>query len=473
MKKKKTVNFRNITALMLILLLLIGTACAEKQNEPKTSVDEIPSEQGAQNISSIPDTIQLNFTARDFSNIPLSLLNDSQIGSIVNSTKIDDMVTYVEYIPKEFNEENPEGYTYSYIEVSGIRYALSRSLGGTWYDLTKATLAETDTVYTINEVRGANYGVTIFFMIKEKTPYIISEIDGFAQISDIDENGTKEVVSTVGTVPDTSIYFFDFDEQTVSIANINGQSGAEYSMYDATTNTFSLAFEPNQNPVAYVYETNERLRADMNQNNIENSDEPFWAQPMEEHGQLFTGLNLDGIGDYDDEAYVSLYDWDDNGFGRYDASELVVRIRFGTGDTTAHIVQAVGSYQFYTAKLFSEKKDAIVLEVNIQYANSGLVSVFALDVYGPGEVDPFPSVVERLNTTGEAPILSADGEKLYTGSLVIGTNITDVENKPLQGIVLHSTGDGYRGNIGDRESQTIYWNGDGWVVLERLETKQN
>jgi hypothetical protein len=99
----------------------------------------------------------------------------------------------------------------------------------------------------------------------------------------------------------------------------------------------------------------------VSQTNIESSDEPRWAQPVEEHGQLFTGLNLDGNGDYDDEAYVSLYCWDDNGFGRYDASEIVVRIRLGTGETTAHIVQAVGSYQFYTAKLFSEKRTQLCL----------------------------------------------------------------------------------------------------------------
>ena len=137
---------------------------------------------------------------------------------------------------------------------------------------------------------------------------------------------------------------------------------------------------------------------------------------------------------------------------------------------TAHILQAVGSYQFYTAKLFSEEKDAIVLEVNNQYANSGLVSVFALDVYGTGEADPFPSVVERLNTTGDAPVLSVDGEKLYTGSLIQGTAIADVENMPLQGIVLHSSGDGYTGPIDDRVTQTIYWNGNGWTVLDRSET---
>ncbi|MDF2871898.1 MAG: hypothetical protein K0R05_3473 [Anaerocolumna sp.] len=172
------------------------------------------------------------------------------------------MVTYGEYIPKEFNEENPEGYTYSYIEVSGMQYALLRSLDKTRYDLTQTTLAETDMVYIINELRGASYGVTIFCAIKEKTPYIISEIDGFAQISDIDKNGTKEVVSTVGTLPDTSIYFFDFDKQTLSRSNINEQSKARYSMYDITTNNFSVAFEPGQIPVTYVYETNERLRAE-------------------------------------------------------------------------------------------------------------------------------------------------------------------------------------------------------------------
>lgn len=245
MKKKKTVSIRNITALMLIVLLLICTACAKKQDEIKT-----------------PDTIQLDFTTQEFSNIPLSLLNDNKIESIVNSTKIDDMVTFGEYIPKEFNEENPEGYTYSYIEISGIRYALSRSLGEAGYDLTKTRLDETDAVYIINEIRGASYGVTIFVMIKEKMPYIISEIDGFAQISDIDGDGKKEVVSAANTVPNTSIYFFDSDKQTVSSVNINEQSSAKYSSYDVTTNTFSLGFGPNQNPVTYDYKMNELLRAE-------------------------------------------------------------------------------------------------------------------------------------------------------------------------------------------------------------------
>lgn len=244
---------------------------------------------------------------------------------------------------------------------------------------------------------------------------------------------------------------------------VSAQSISESNTSD--TNTSENKSSKDNTPENNAYENN--TPDGINQNNEETNNVPLWAQPVEEHGQLFTGLNLDGIGENDDEVYISLYYWDNNGFKRYDASEIVIRIRFGTGDTTAHIIHAVGSYQFYTAKLFSENKDAIVLEVNNQYANSGLVSVFALDIFGAGEVDSFPSVVERLNTDKEEPVLSADGERLYTGSLILGTAVTDIADKPLQGITLLSSGDGYSGPIDARESQTIYWNSDGWIVLDR------
>lgn len=89
-----------------------------------------------------------------------------------------------------------------------------------------------------------------------------TKIDEFAQIRVLDENDKKEVISTIGTVPETSIYSFNFDMQTFSNVNINEQSGAKYSTYDDTTNTFSLAFEPDQSPIAYTYETNELLRVE-------------------------------------------------------------------------------------------------------------------------------------------------------------------------------------------------------------------
>lgn len=269
MKKKKfmyskLIHFRHRSILMFIFLLLICTACAKKQDVTEMLVDEIPPEQVAEKATEktvlISERIQLNFTTQDFSNRALSLLEDSQIGCLVSSTKIDDGVTYGKYVPTEFSEENPKRNTYSYIEVYGINYELSHSLGDTWYDLEKTTLNVADIVYKANELRGANYVTTIFLVIKEKKPYIISEIDGFAQMSDIDENGTNEVISTVGTVPDTSIYFFDFEKETVSSVNINVQSGAQYSMYNVKTNTFSLAFASDQNPLIYTYEMNGLLR---------------------------------------------------------------------------------------------------------------------------------------------------------------------------------------------------------------------
>lgn len=262
MIRKKVIKQRVITAFIVMLLLLLSASCGKKLDNIKMEVDETSSNYDMEDVSIVPDNFQLNFTVQKFSKTPLSLLKDNQIKSIINIQKIDEMVTFGQYIAEEYNEENPEDYTYSYIEISGKQYALSNSLGDTLYTLTSTTLTDTDMIYVINELRGANYGVTIFIKIEDMVPYIISEIDGFAEISDIDGDGTKEVISTVGTVPETSIYFFNFDEETISIADINEQTNAKYSIYDAATNTFRLAFGPNQDAKSYIYSSNQLIRVD-------------------------------------------------------------------------------------------------------------------------------------------------------------------------------------------------------------------
>lgn len=259
MKSKFPKYAKYITALTLFFLILSCTACEGKFAVSQKSDIEVSTEQNAEKTFSLEEVIPLNLTRQDFSDIPLNTLKDEQVGRIVKVTKVDDNVSCGEYIPQVFSEENPEGYTYSYVEISRIKYALSRSLGTTYYDLKIDAFDKVNAVYSTNELRGASYGVTLFIVIKDNTPYMIAEIDGFSQIADIDADGTKEVVSTVGTVPDASIYFFDFDNSTLRYANINEQSGAKYSIYDEKTNIFSLAVEPDDKPLSYVYAANELL----------------------------------------------------------------------------------------------------------------------------------------------------------------------------------------------------------------------
>lgn len=59
---------------------------------------------------------------------------------------------------------------------------------------------------------------------------------------------------------------------------------------------------------------------------VDAEDVPFWTTGNQTDGELFQNLNLDGIGDFDDEAYVSIYQ-----FGDYEEKITVVSIHLGTG----------------------------------------------------------------------------------------------------------------------------------------------
>ena len=135
--------------------------------------------------------------------------------------------------------------------------------------------------------------------------------------------------------------------------------------------------------------------------------EPIWAKGVQSRTKLFQHLNLDGIGDADDEAYVSIYQ-----FGDYGDSITVLRIHLGTGETMSKIFPVHGYYSFQTGKLFSENKDA--------------ATVFAVDVFPVGG-DPFPVSIVRLDTTNSTiPLIHS------------GTQVIDIEGSSLQGLEIPS-----------------------------------
>lgn len=72
---------------------------------------------------------------------------------------------------------------------------------------------------------------------------------------------------------------------------------------------------------------------------------PIWATGTQVDGELFQNLNLDGVGDYDDEAYVSIYH-----FGDYEDKVTVISIHLGTGETVAQVLPVYGDYSLQTGK---------------------------------------------------------------------------------------------------------------------------
>ena len=188
------------------------------------------------------------------------------------------------------------------------------------------------------------------------------------------------------------------------------------------------------------------------------TEEPSWAMGKQMEGELFQNLNLDGVGEADDEAYVSVYQ-----FGDYEDKVTVIRIHLGTGETMAQVLPVYGDYSFMTGRLFSEEKDAIILEVQVPASNYGAAAVFVLDV-NPVGTDPIPTVTTRLDT--ESSITLADGNVLdnsfITNSVTDGTKAVDVSGMPRQGILIYFLDeDGHYQGL----QRTFYWTDDGWTVI--------
>lgn len=197
---------------------------------------------------------------------------------------------------------------------------------------------------------------------------------------------------------------------------------------------------------------------EVNTENAIDTEEPSWAIGTQMESELFQNLNLDGIGEADDEAYVSVYQ-----FGDYEDKVTVIRIHLGTGETMAQVLPVYGDYSFLTGSLFSEEKDAIILEVQVPASNYGAATVFVLDV-NPVGADPIPTVTTRLDT--ENSITLADGNVLdnsfITNSVTDGTKAVDVSDMPRQGVSIYFLDENgrYQGL-----QRIFYWTDDGWTVI--------
>ena len=172
-------------------------------------------------------------------------------------------------------------------------------------------------------------------------------------------------------------------------------------------------------------------------------------------GTSYQNLNLDGIGDSDDEVYISGFR-----FGNFSEKVTVLQIHLGTGETLAEVFPVCGPYTFQTGKLFSAKKDAVILEIDLPWSNYGAANIFVLSVF-PAGADPGPGVSVCLDTTipgfyglGDENIL-ADPTRI-----TLGTQVVDIDDSPLQGLMIYYTNPNGNENL----HQKIYWTSVGWAI---------
>ncbi len=171
---------------------------------------------------------------------------------------------------------------------------------------------------------------------------------------------------------------------------------------------------------------------------------------------MYQGLNLDDVGDADDEVYVSVYE-----FGDYEDNITVMRIHLGTGETMAKVFPVYGRFSLQTGRLFSENKDALILEIENPTSNYGAADIFVLDVFALGR-DPFPSTVVRLDTTTIPAALSFEDRTLHFENITSGTKLIDIEGMPLQGLEVYAVGP--EGNWQEIRN-TLCWTEAGWSII--------
>ena len=206
------------------------------------------------------------------------------------------------------------------------------------------------------------------------------------------------------------------------------------------------------------------LTADASGTTAKTKDVPFWTQGAETEKKLFKGLNLVGIGDSDDEVYISICQ-----FGDYEEDRItVMRIHLGTGETMAKIFPVYGHYEFRTGKLFSENKNAIILETRVPASNYGAAQIFVIDVIAGGTDSDHPSAsaAVRLDTTintVDEPFTLVSGDRTLAFNLItFGTETVHVRNRPLQGLKIY---------LADPEGEwhkryaVLYWEDSEWSII--------
>lgn len=177
-------------------------------------------------------------------------------------------------------------------------------------------------------------------------------------------------------------------------------------------------------------------------------NKPIWADAVLCEGQLFQGLNLDGVGDSDDEAYVCTYHFDD-----YNGKNTLLFIHLGTGETLAKVLPVYGHFTFQTGKLLSNKKDAVVLEIEVPGSNYGASDLFVINVDPPGADDSGiyrdPVLTVLLDTSGTESTCSFlnESNSLKIGDIVSGAKVVDVAGQPLQALNIKTT----------TSTSNIYW----------------
>ena len=100
-------------------------------------------------------------------------------------------------------------------------------------------------------IMGANYAQAFYWFVEEKPEDSVIQIDGNTMEIDLNDDDKNEIISTLGTIPETRIYMLK--EGKIYACDINKSIGAKsVALKDKDKKLFEVHFEPNK-PEQYMY----------------------------------------------------------------------------------------------------------------------------------------------------------------------------------------------------------------------------
>lgn len=225
---------------VILVLFLVLSGCSQVPNTQASNPQVGGEELGEKDNSQEKETLSLTF--EEVTPFPISHFTGNVESEVLNEKILDQGI-----IVKLFNNKSNAQVSGS-IQVNGKVYLIEDvSMEGA-----------SDEIYGIEEtevfgkkaikiygILGANYGVNYYwFYEQEPVENSIIKIEGNTEEIDLDDSGRKEIISSIGTVAETSIYLLREDKIIVSNINKSMNAQAVY-LLNRDTKIFEVYFGPN------------------------------------------------------------------------------------------------------------------------------------------------------------------------------------------------------------------------------------
>ncbi|WP_229753648.1 M15 family metallopeptidase [Paenibacillus segetis] len=211
----------------IFAMLYILTGCRSPIDEPSVPVTENNQDVG----TSIEDSVEIVYKQVEGLK-PLGQASSSQKGEVIATKKVNN--TKVEI----YRVRGDEHVLAASISVGSTNYDIGEIGYGNMADF---PIEEVE-VFGDNYIKiigaiGANSPVADYILPDPERPMIL-HIEAHTVEADVDQDGVKEIVSTVGTAANTTIY--KLHNKQMMASDLNELMKAQMVMYDPKTNIFQI-----------------------------------------------------------------------------------------------------------------------------------------------------------------------------------------------------------------------------------------